>query len=80
MLVTACCRLGYYPEITEMQTRAIIEAACNLKLKGLNPKTGNHGSACRHCCERIKHQQTSPVARQMSYLQRKVKVDYMVEP
>ncbi len=33
------CRLGItYPEITEMQTRAIIEAACNLKLKGLNPK------------------------------------------
>lgn len=33
------CRLGItYPEITEMQARAIIEAACNLKLKGLNPK------------------------------------------
>lgn len=33
------CRLGItYPEITEMQARAIIEAACNLKAKGLNPK------------------------------------------
>ncbi|MBR2981519.1 MAG: pyruvate, phosphate dikinase [Odoribacter sp.] len=33
------CRLGVvYPEITEMQARAIIEAACNLKAKGLNPK------------------------------------------
>ena len=33
------CRLGItYPEITEMQARAIIEAACNLKLKGFNPK------------------------------------------
>ncbi|MBN2779413.1 MAG: pyruvate, phosphate dikinase [Bacteroidales bacterium] len=33
------CRLGNtYPEITEMQARAIIEAACNLKAKGLNPK------------------------------------------
>ncbi|MDL2251415.1 pyruvate, phosphate dikinase [Odoribacter sp. OttesenSCG-928-J03] len=33
------CRLGItYPEITEMQARAIIEAACNLKLKGLDPK------------------------------------------
>ncbi len=32
------CRLGNtYPEITEMQARAIIEAACNLKAKGLNP-------------------------------------------
>ena len=33
------CRLGItYPEITEMQARDIIEAACNLKMKGLNPK------------------------------------------
>ncbi len=33
------CRLGNtYPEITEMQARAIIEAACNLKAKGLEPK------------------------------------------
>ena len=31
------CRLGItYPEITEMQARAIIEAAVNLKMKGLN--------------------------------------------
>lgn len=31
------CRLGItYPEITEMQTRAIIEAACNLKGKGID--------------------------------------------
>jgi pyruvate,orthophosphate dikinase len=33
------CRLGNtYPEITEMQARAIIEAACNLKLKGKDPR------------------------------------------
>jgi pyruvate,orthophosphate dikinase len=33
------CRLGNsYPEITEMQARAIIEAACNLKLKGMDPR------------------------------------------
>ncbi len=33
------CRLGItYPEITEMQARAIMEAACNLKNEGLNPK------------------------------------------
>jgi len=33
------CRLGNtYPEITEMQTRAIIEAALNLKAKGVNAK------------------------------------------
>ncbi|MGD9994239.1 MAG: pyruvate, phosphate dikinase [Salinivirgaceae bacterium] len=33
------CRLGItYPEITEMQARAIMEAACDLKKEGLNPK------------------------------------------
>jgi len=33
------CRLGNtYPEITEMQARAIIEAALNLKEKGINAK------------------------------------------
>ena len=33
------CRLGNtYPEITEMQARAIIEAACNLRLKGIDAR------------------------------------------
>jgi pyruvate,orthophosphate dikinase len=33
------CRLGNtYPEITEMQARAIIEAACNLKKKGVDAR------------------------------------------
>ena len=33
------CRLGItYPEITEMQARAIMEAACNLKKQGMDPK------------------------------------------
>ncbi|MCT4637860.1 MAG: pyruvate, phosphate dikinase [Bacteroidales bacterium] len=33
------CRLGNtYPEITEMQARAIIEAACDLKAEGFDPK------------------------------------------
>jgi pyruvate,orthophosphate dikinase len=33
------CRLGNtYPEITEMQARAIIEAACNLKASGKDPR------------------------------------------
>ena len=33
------CRLGNtYPEITEMQTRAIISAACELKREGYDPK------------------------------------------
>ena len=33
------CRLGIsYPEITEMQARAILEAACNLKKKGVDAR------------------------------------------
>jgi pyruvate,orthophosphate dikinase len=33
------CRLGIvYPEITEMQVRAVIEAACELKKEGKNPR------------------------------------------
>ncbi len=33
------CRLGNtYPEITEMQARAILQAACDLKLRGKDPK------------------------------------------
>ena len=33
------CRLGItYPEITEMQARAILEAALNVKAQGINPK------------------------------------------
>ena len=33
------CRLGItYPEITEMQSRAIIEAALNVKAQGISPK------------------------------------------
>ena len=33
------CRLGIvYPEITRMQARAIFEAACELALKGFNPR------------------------------------------
>ena len=32
------CRLGNtYPEITETQARAIIEAACDLKKEGFDP-------------------------------------------
>ncbi len=39
MLGLRGCRLGNtYPEISEMQTRAIIEAALNLKARGVNTK------------------------------------------
>ncbi len=34
------CRLGIvYPEITEMQARAIIEAACDVAAEGYKGKT-----------------------------------------
>ena len=41
-------RLGItYPEITEMQTRAIIEAACRLAKEGHQGRPGDHDSARR---------------------------------
>ena len=43
------CRLGNtYPEITEMQTRAIIEAALNIKKKRYRCTRRDHGSAGRY--------------------------------
>ena len=39
MMGHRCCRLGItYPEITEMQTRAILEAGLNMKAKGIDVK------------------------------------------
>ena len=39
MLGLRGCRLGImYPEITEMQARAIFEAACDCKKKGIEAK------------------------------------------
>ena len=39
------CRLGItYPEITEMQARAIIEAACQLTKEGVKVLSGNYDS------------------------------------
>lgn len=43
------CRLGNtFPEITEMQVRAIIEAALNLKKRDIEVKPEIYGSAGRH--------------------------------
>ena len=40
------CRLGNtYPEITAMQTRAILGAAVELKKEGLDPHPRNHGAS-----------------------------------
>lgn len=73
------CRLGNtYPEITEMQARAIIEAAMNVRAKGMPvhveimvPLVGNH--------KEFKYQKTiiDAVAAEV-FAERNDKIDYMV--
>lgn len=73
------CRLGNtYPEITEMQARAIIEAAMNVKATGLEvhveimvPLVGNH--------KELRYQKNiiDKVAEQV-FTERNDKIDYMV--
>lgn len=73
------CRLGNtYPEITEMQTRAIIEAAMNVKAKGtpvhveiMVPLVGNH--------KEFKYQKAviDATANEV-FMERNDKIDYMV--
>ncbi|HON18616.1 MAG TPA: pyruvate, phosphate dikinase [Salinivirgaceae bacterium] len=73
------CRLGItYPEITEMQARAILEAACNLKLKGKNPKPEIMIPLVGTLKE-FKHQEQiiRRVAEEV-FAEKKVKVDYLV--
>jgi pyruvate,orthophosphate dikinase len=73
------CRLGItYPEITEMQARAIIEAACDLKKEGVNvlpeimiPLIGTKAE--------LKDQKAVVVSTAEKVMEEKgVKVDYMV--
>ena len=50
MLGLRGCRLGIiYPEITEMQSRAIFEAAANIQAKGIEVEPGGDDSARRQC-------------------------------
>lgn len=73
------CRLGNtYPEITEMQARAIIEAAMNIRKKGIEvhveimvPLVGNH--------KELRYQKNiiDTVAEQV-FAERNDKIDYMV--
>ncbi|MDE5944646.1 MAG: pyruvate, phosphate dikinase, partial [Rikenella sp.] len=73
------CRLGNtYPEITEMQTRAIIEAAMNVKKKGtpvhveiMVPLVGNH--------KELKYQKKiiDATANEV-FAERNDKIDYMI--
>lgn len=73
------CRLGItYPEITEMQARAIIEAACDLKKEGINalpeimiPLIGTKAE--------LKDQKTIVVDTANKVMEEKgIKVDYLV--
>ena len=73
------CRLGNtYPEITEMQARAIIEAACDLKKEGLDPKPEIMVPLIGTVKE-LKMQETiiRTVAEQV-FEEKGIKVDYMV--
>ncbi len=73
------CRLGItYPEITEMQARAVIEAACNLKQKGKNPMPEIMIPLIGSVKE-FKHQEQiiRKVAEEV-FAEKKVKVDYLV--
>ena len=74
------CRLGNtYPEITEMQARAIIEAAMNVEKRGIPvkveimvPLVGNHKEELRYQRDIIEH-----VAEEV-FAERNDKMEYMV--
>jgi pyruvate,orthophosphate dikinase len=73
------CRLGIvYPEITEMQARAIFEAACDVKKAGLEPHPEVMIPLVGFAAE-FKDQEA--IVRRVAeevFAEKKVKVDYMV--
>jgi pyruvate, orthophosphate dikinase len=73
------CRLGVtYPEITEMQARAIFEAACQLKKEGVNVKPEVMVPLVGHVNE-LKMQKAIIVETAEKVMkEKKIKVDYMV--
>ena len=73
------CRLGNtYPEITEMQARAIIEAACNLKKKGIDAKPEIMVPLIGTVEEfRLQNQIIRKVAEQV-FTEKNIRVDYLV--
>ncbi len=73
------CRLGNtYPEITEMQARAIIEAACELKKNGFNPKPEIMipliGTVEEYKMQEIIIRETAETV----FIEKGIKVDYLV--
>ncbi|MBX9790410.1 MAG: pyruvate, phosphate dikinase [Pirellulales bacterium] len=73
------CRLGIvYPEITEMQARAIFEAACDVKLAGLDPQPEVMIPLVGFATE-FKDQEA--IVRRVAdevFAEKKVKLDYLV--
>ncbi|HBF88518.1 MAG TPA: pyruvate, phosphate dikinase [Bacteroidales bacterium] len=73
------CRLGNtYPEITEMQARAIIEAACDLKKKGMNPKPEIMVPLIGTVEEYVMQEQIIRETAEKVFAEKGVKVDYLV--
>ncbi len=73
------CRLGItYPEITEMQARAIFEAACQLKKEGVNVKPEVMVPLVGHVKELIMQKNIIVETAEKVMKEKKVKVDYMV--
>lgn len=73
------CRLGIvYPEITEMQARAILEAACEVKKEGINVKPEIMIPLVGHVNElRLQEQLVRKVAKEV-FQKYGIQVDYLV--
>ncbi len=73
------CRLGNtYPEISEMQARAIMEAACDLKKEGFNPKPEIMVPLIGTIKEYKMQEQIIRETAEQVIKEKGVKVDYMV--
>ncbi|MBN2747687.1 MAG: pyruvate, phosphate dikinase, partial [Bacteroidales bacterium] len=73
------CRLGNtYPEITEMQARAIIEAACDLKAEGKNPKPEIMIPLIGTVEEFVMQEQIIRETAAQVFAEKGIKVDYLV--
>ncbi|MBN2157950.1 MAG: pyruvate, phosphate dikinase [Spirochaetes bacterium] len=73
------CRLGItYPEITEMQARAIFEAACQLKKEGVNVKPEVMVPLVGHVNELKMQRDIIVETAEKVMKEKKVKVDYLV--
>jgi len=73
------CRLGVtYPEITEMQARAIFEAACQLKKEGVNVKPEVMVPLVGHVNELKMQKEIIVKTAEKVMAEKKITVDYMV--